>query len=245
MDMVYLAGLKYQPRFYLSPTRQRAARCHNAGALFRFNSEVSAEVLHQVRLAARRIQNSRDVRAFFALTRNGLVAGPLVAKMAWRYFIQRRAYNSIHGGCRVLAFVEQAPTRESCMRLSDQKDAFGMFRIELDWRIGAAEIHTLATIAEAVKKACESLGLAEIILDGPVAARDVSFTQRGWDNFHEMGCARMADNPRTGVVDANLKIFGSANGYICSSAVFPTGGFANPTHTAIALALRLSSHLSA
>ena len=46
-----------------------------------------------------------------------------------------------------------------------------------------------------------------------------------------------------GAVDPNLRLFGSKNGYVCSSAVFPSGSFANPTHTSIALALRLAEHL--
>jgi choline dehydrogenase-like flavoprotein len=54
----------------------------------------------------------------------------------------------------------------------------------------------------------------------------------------------MADSPQRGVVDSNLKLFGVGNGYVCSSAVFPTSGFSNPTHTIIALAVRLAEHLT-
>ena len=54
----------------------------------------------------------------------------------------------------------------------------------------------------------------------------------------------MADSGHTGVVDTNLKVFGVDNVYICGSSVFPTSGYANPTHTIIALAMRLSNHLT-
>ena len=53
----------------------------------------------------------------------------------------------------------------------------------------------------------------------------------------------MAASPEAGVVDADLKLFGTANAYVCSSAVFPSAGFVNPTHTIIALACRLAEHL--
>jgi choline dehydrogenase-like flavoprotein len=32
--------------------------------------------------------------------------------------------------------------------------------------------------------------------------------------------------------------------YACSTAVFPSSGFSNPTHTLIALAFRLAEHLA-
>jgi choline dehydrogenase-like flavoprotein len=46
-----------------------------------------------------------------------------------------------------------------------------------------------------------------------------------------------------GVVDPDLKIFGTDNSYVCSSSVFPCSGFVNPTHTIMALAYRLADHL--
>jgi choline dehydrogenase-like flavoprotein len=54
----------------------------------------------------------------------------------------------------------------------------------------------------------------------------------------------MAAQPRDGVVDLNLRLNGTRNTYVCSSSVFPSSGFANPTHTIIALAARLAEHLN-
>jgi len=60
---------------------------------------------------------------------------------------------------------------------------------------------------------------------------------------HHMGTTRMADDPRLGVVDAQCRVHGVANLYIAGSSVFPTCGFANPTLTIVALALRLADEL--
>jgi choline dehydrogenase-like flavoprotein len=62
----------------------------------------------------------------------------------------------------------------------------------------------------------------------------------GW---HHMGTARMHEDPKQGVVDANCKVHGLANLSVAGGAVYPTGGAVNPTLTVVAVALRLSDHL--
>ena len=53
----------------------------------------------------------------------------------------------------------------------------------------------------------------------------------------------MHDDPTRGVVDRDGKVHGLANLYVTGSSVFPTSGYANPTLTLVALALRLADHL--
>lgn len=246
MDMVYLRGFKYQPRLYLSAARQEEARSLNAGGLVLFYSEISAQVLHQVRIAARRVLQGRpSAKVLAEASRSFIRSGPLIVRQAWRYLVHKRAFNPSDRGFRLLAFIEQAPDAESRVTLSEDRDAFGMRRAQLDWRLGQAEVETLATFAESVKSAFESTGLAEVRIERLVSARDPAVLGKGWDNYHDMGTARMTDGAEPGVVDESLRILGTANGYVCSSAVFPSGSFSNPTHTAIALALRLGDHLCA
>jgi choline dehydrogenase-like flavoprotein len=45
------------------------------------------------------------------------------------------------------------------------------------------------------------------------------------------------------VVDAQCRVHGTDNLYVAGSSVFPSGGYANPTLTLVALALRLADHL--
>jgi choline dehydrogenase-like flavoprotein len=62
-------------------------------------------------------------------------------------------------------------------------------------------------------------------------------------SWHHMGTTRMADDPRRGVVDVACRVHGIRNLYVAGSSVFPTSGFASPTLTIVALALRLADHL--
>jgi len=62
---------------------------------------------------------------------------------------------------------------------------------------------------------------------------------------HHMGTTRMSADAKTGVVDPNCRVHGMENLFVASSSVFPTSGYANPTLTILALALRLGDHLKA
>jgi choline dehydrogenase-like flavoprotein len=55
----------------------------------------------------------------------------------------------------------------------------------------------------------------------------------------------MGLDSRTGVVDPEGRVFGLENLYIAGASIFPTAGYANPTLTVIATALRLATHVDA
>jgi choline dehydrogenase-like flavoprotein len=55
---------------------------------------------------------------------------------------------------------------------------------------------------------------------------------------HHLGTARMSESAAQGVVDRHCRLHGVDNLYVAGSAVFPTVGYANPTLTIVALALR-------
>ncbi len=55
----------------------------------------------------------------------------------------------------------------------------------------------------------------------------------------------MTGSPKTGVVDQNCRVNSVSNLFIAGSSVFPTIGYANPTLSIVALALRLADHTKA
>lgn len=61
---------------------------------------------------------------------------------------------------------------------------------------------------------------------------------------HLMGTTKMGNDPKSSVVDANLKAHDLDNLYVCGASVFPTSGGVNPTLTIEALASRLADHLA-
>jgi len=63
------------------------------------------------------------------------------------------------------------------------------------------------------------------------------------DARHAMGGACMGRDPRTSVVDPELRVHGIQNLFIASAAVFPDGSPQLPTLPLMALSLRLAEHL--
>ena len=60
-----------------------------------------------------------------------------------------------------------------------------------------------------------------------------------------IGTARMGADPKSSVVDADLRSHDHPNLFILGSAVFPTSATANPTLTIAALALRAAAPVKA
>jgi choline dehydrogenase-like flavoprotein len=60
---------------------------------------------------------------------------------------------------------------------------------------------------------------------------------------HAMCTTRLAETPEDGVVDENLRVFGTDNLHVVSNSVFPNGGVVNPSLTLTAVALRFAEHL--
>jgi choline dehydrogenase-like flavoprotein len=159
-----------------------------------------------------------------------------------RYLAKRRRSPGA-GGIRLLIDTEQAPNCDSRVLLDSRADAFGMARARLDWRIGDLERRTLTGFAQHIAKEFGRLGLGRVrparppdfeLRDTPGAARDI---------FHHMGTARMSLSSRAGVTRPDLLCHDVDNLYIAGAPVFPAGGIANPTFTALALSLRLADHL--
>lgn len=168
-------------------------------------------------------------------------------KLLWHKIPYSRSIQSIgRSACRSLKLnvnCEQAPLSEGRITLSPMRDALGLFRAKIDWRTSEQELHSIRRYVEVVQETFRRNGLGEIVPVPSLYADDEEFTSTFRDSFHHIGGTRMAVSEEFGVVDPDLRLFGTKNAYVCSTSVYPSAGFANPTHTLIALALRLSDHL--
>ncbi|MGH9461260.1 MAG: FAD-dependent oxidoreductase [Vicinamibacteria bacterium] len=136
------------------------------------------------------------------------------------------------------ARTEQSPNPDSRLTLSRELDALGKPRLQLNWQLNASDSEN---VRESVRVLASELGRHGC---GRVSLRITDHNP--WPlrpANHPMGTTRMHDDPKKGVVDPDCRVHGIDNLYIAGSSVFPTSGFANPTLTLLALALRLAEQL--
>lgn len=219
--------------------RGRGYESHAARTLKRMVHSGSANV------AAKVLRS--ELRSLLARWDEVLLKGyERLVKRKLRYFENKGGWSRLRNNERrfrkfeVTCLAEQAPNPENRVSLSNDLDRFGQRKVELHWRWSELDLRSLRRAQDILKEeiALHGLGKFETQLELE-CGRPPRFTSP----HHHIGTTRMHANSKEGVVDANCQVHGISNLYVAGSSVFPTGGFANPTLTIIALAVRLSYHL--
>lgn len=132
---------------------------------------------------------------------------------------------------------EQAPTMSSRVRLARRRDRLGVPMTVLDWRLTSLDWDSIRRTMEIFGNAVRAAGVGTVISSLGKTPPAV------FGNWHHLGTTRMHRDPAHGVVDENCRVHEMDNLYIAGGSVFPTGGYANPSLTIVALSLRLADHL--
>ncbi|HEY8997974.1 MAG TPA: GMC family oxidoreductase, partial [Edaphobacter sp.] len=240
-DNVFSRGFKYHPKLRLSPAVQEERGTLNVAATMNFVSAAD-ETLGRIKSTAKNLLRGRVGDVTISDVAFAIANAPLLTKQTYRYSAQHRAYNPPDAQIYLRLHCEQEPLGPSNITLSDQRDALGHLRTRLDWKISAHELETMRVYIEIAQQSL--VGVASLSPDPGLLSGDAAFLSRCDDSNHHMGGMRMSHDPATGVVNSDLRLHALTNTYVCSGAVFPTSGFSNPTHTLLALAVRLAEHLS-
>lgn len=142
-------------------------------------------------------------------------------------------------GFRLATMSEQAPNPSSRVTLAAERDKLGQNRAKLDWRLDSIDIQSVIRSQEILKEEIDRARLGKLYAQFSEHTPPRMVTG-GW---HQMGTTRMHIDPKQGVVDENCKVHGISNLYIAGPSVFPTGGYANPVLTTVALTIRLADHM--
>ena len=137
---------------------------------------------------------------------------------------------------------EQAPNPENRVTLSQRRDALGYRITRLDWGWSEIDLLSIRRARQIFASELRASGLGDLVDaeedDIPDGAATAPVTAH-----HHLGTTRMHDDPRHGVVDRDCRLHGSSSVYVAGGSVFPTGSYANPTLTVVALAMRLADEL--
>jgi choline dehydrogenase-like flavoprotein len=134
---------------------------------------------------------------------------------------------------------EQAPNPASRITLSEDRDSFELRKPRLNWQLGDLDRLSIRRTQEIVGDELRAGGIGSVA--DTLGDEDPPALIYGL--YHHLGTTRMNDDPKLGVVDVDCEVHGSPDLFVTGTSVFPTAGWANPTFTAIALAIRLADHL--
>lgn len=140
------------------------------------------------------------------------------------------------------AMFEQRPSPDNRVRLGTTCDRLGRPLPVLQWAWSRKEVAAINKTTDFVADALRQTGMGNVVTMRQLGQGEIP---RAGSGFHHLGGTRQSHDPAEGVVDAANRVHGVDNLTLIGSSVFPnTVGFANPTLTAVADALRVADSLA-
>ena len=235
---------KFQPKVRLTNETLECNRLLNTQGMFAFESEIGENLIYLKQFLKAAIYSRRitGVGDFF---RNVKACSRYLAPLMWKYIVDNRIFVPSTSKISLVVQVEQIPLRESRIRIdSSRVDIAGLPHAILDWKVDGREVRSILGFAERCDRALRAAGLGHLDIAEDLMSRNERFLGTLGDTNHPSGGACMGTSERDGVVDRNLRVFGTKNLYVAGAATFRTTGNANTTFTALALVTRLVDQLA-
>lgn len=183
------------------------------------------------------VEGDRAARgAFFLEFLNS--AGPTpdqiaVASSRWGEALRTHVREEFGRRLGIRIYCEQLPERANAVSLDPRvRDYFGNPVPHLHYVVGRYERKALDEAKAVARNILAALGATDI-RSGAIAFAG-----------HLIGTHRMGSDPRTSVVDPNLRVHDVPNLYLVGSGCFVTASASPPTLTIAALAIRAAEHIA-
>ena len=155
----------------------------------------------------------------------------MVEYLSWKYgkpFFHYRA--EVRG--------EMSPASSNRVFLTDERNRAGLFRPSVNCLVDTEDLLSMDRTLRHLARSLIETGKGRVRIDSERLYRGVT------GGGHLMGTTRMGATPSNSVVDRDCRVHGYGNLFVAGSSVFPSGGYANPTLTIVALALRLADTIA-
>jgi choline dehydrogenase-like flavoprotein len=260
-DLRPVAGAWIMAKLNLSATTQRRERLLNAGVRVEARPDPTLArawtALYDTKRSLTRRSLPRDpvskaAAVVPALPRLALVAADALRRYGPRSLLSwpdrgRYGWSERSGKWRGFTTfnlelqLETAPDPENRVLLTEERDRFGQPLAGVRWRWTELDKASLLKTCTLLAAGLSAAGIGTLRF--PEGEPQAWVTSPA-GAFHNLGATRMSDDPAHGVVDPDCRVHGVENLFVAGSSVFPTGGYANPTLTIVALSLRLADHVS-
>ncbi|HZK92204.1 MAG TPA: GMC family oxidoreductase [Stellaceae bacterium] len=125
---------------------------------------------------------------------------------------------------------EVMPDERNRITLADETDEFGLKVARVTFSYGDNDKRLIRHAMQSMRDCVDAAGVRDLWDEND-------------DTCHLNGTARMGDDPRTSVVNADCRSWDIPNLWICDGSVFPTVGGVNPSLTIQAIALRTADRI--
>jgi choline dehydrogenase-like flavoprotein len=133
-------------------------------------------------------------------------------------------------------FGEVLPRKENRVLLDlETKDAWGIPVLRFDYRFGDNELKMAKDMADTAEEMLKAVGAENIKIEREPLPP-------GW-SIHEIGTARMGDDPKASVTDRFCRLHDVPNVYLADAAPFVSGGTQNTTWSILAMCWRTMDYL--
>jgi choline dehydrogenase-like flavoprotein len=238
------AGQKFQPKLRLRDSILRSERILNLYGMMAFESSVSENLIYLKQFLKAAIF-SRKINGMGDLFRNLFTCWQYLLPLMWKYMVANRVFVPSTSKVSFHIQSEQPAMPESRISIDPLvRDHLGMPKVILDWRTGTEELPSIRDFTRRVAAAFKESGMAELRIQEGLANGDQAFLATLRDNYHQVGGARMGFSRMDGVVDKDLKVFGTDNLYVVGASTFRTSGNANTTFTALTFVTRLVDQIA-
>lgn len=137
---------------------------------------------------------------------------------------------------------EMIPNDDCYMDIDPEvEDKWGIPVSRFHWKWGEPEIKQAAHMKKTFNEVVRKLGGTVLGSDSEDGRKAI---EQAGTIIHEVGGARMGDDPATSVTNANSQTWDVPNLYLMDGATFASNPDKNPTLTILALAMRNSAHMA-
>jgi hypothetical protein len=134
---------------------------------------------------------------------------------------------------------EQVPVAENCMEMASDGET-----LNINYKLMDRDVDSVIRTHDLLDNWLRECKCGELSYWYPKSELPAAIRSTSMDGLHQVGTTRIAANAASGVVDTDLRVWGTPNLFVCSSSVFPTSGQANPTFFMGVFAVRLGHHLA-
>jgi choline dehydrogenase-like flavoprotein len=236
---------KYMPKLRFIGAGERPGTTLSVCAFPSFRSNIGEHIAN-IKLLLKAFRIGSTYNKWQELPASAMRIGVAFFPLIKRYVRERRVFAMMEQGVDLAFQCEQIPRPDSRITLADRPNAAdGLPPVVVDWRTGSYEPTFLLAAASRFSYYLECTGSAELRINQALLDDPLAFVSSLRDTAHPAGGLCMSRDPAGGATDLNARIWGSPNVYAAGASVVATSGEANITLTALALALRLTDHLSA